>query len=170
MIVMRPVLAASAVAALAVPLVGTAAPVAAAAQHDVITEEYDETEPFAAGEGPCVAWAGTFHEVRHGAYKLVSPPNGRGETHVNGSVDGAVEVVPDDSRQPSYAGTYREKVDAVVSGITDDGFGFERVSQYHLKPRLHGSDGSQIVLTLRGKVTVNGRGVVTVQRDVMECR
>jgi hypothetical protein len=64
-------------AALAISLVAAALAIGALpaagapAQHDVYVEEYDAYEPFAAGEHPCVDWAGTFHEVRAGESKLV---------------------------------------------------------------------------------------------------
>ena len=85
---------------------------AAGAEHVIEPEDYDEVEHFDAGEGFCVDWAGSFHEVRHGAYRLLTAPGGQvtGETHVNGVIAGLVELVPDDPGLPTYTGSYREKV------------------------------------------------------------
>ena len=44
------------------------------AEHAFFPEDYDAYEHFDAGEGICVDWAGTFHEVRQGGYRLVAPP------------------------------------------------------------------------------------------------
>lgn len=145
-------------------------PASAGATHGYIPEDYDAAEHFAAGEGLCVPWAGTFHEVRHGGYQLVTTPGDRSMVHVNGSIDGYVELVPDDSRLASYTGTYKEKLEVVAGTIGEDDFEFERVGQYHLKSRLDGSDGSEIVLTLRGKFTINGNGRIVVERDLYGCR
>ncbi len=45
---------------------------AGGAEHSFLIEDYDAYEHFAAGDGPCVSWAGTFHEVRSGGYRLVA--------------------------------------------------------------------------------------------------
>jgi hypothetical protein len=149
-------------------LAGPAA--AAGAQHDFYPEDYDAYEHFAAGEGFCVDWAGTFHEVRRGGYRLVAAKGGQqpGELHVNGAIDGLVELIPDDPALPTYAGTYREKVNAVVTSFSDEG-DVERVGQYRLRSTLHGSDGSSYELRLSGKTTFNASGVLTVQRETFTC-
>jgi hypothetical protein len=141
----------------------------APAQHDVYVEEYDAYEPFDAGENPCVDWAGTFHEVRAGQAKLVSSvgdgPSDEG--HVNGVVDGFVELIPDDATLPSYSGTYREKLNVLVtiSGQADDLL----IAQYRLRSVLTGTDGSRLTMSLSGKITVNGRGDVVISRDEFTC-
>lgn len=148
------------------------APVASAgAIHDDQPETYDATEPFAAGEGMCVPWAGRLHEVRSGLYRQVTPPGGprSPELHVNGVIQGAIEIRPDDPDLPTYSGTYREKVNAVVLGTSPDGDDLLRVGQYRLRLPLTGTDGSRLLLTLAGKVTVNANGVTTVSRDSFTC-
>lgn len=143
----------------------------AGAIHEDQSETYDETRPFAAGEGMCVPWAGSFHEVRSGVYRLVTPPSdgeGRG-MHVNGVIHGMVELVPDDPALPTYAGTYREKVNAVVLGTSPEGADLLRVGQYRLRLPLTGTDGSHLFVTLSGKVTVNANGVTTVERGTFTC-
>jgi len=156
----------------ALAFVGSAAgPVSAAgAEHVFYPENYDASEHFAAGEGFCVAWAGTFHEVRHGGYRLVAAPGGRedGELHVNGVIDGSVELIPDDASLPTYSGDYREKVNGVVIAFTDEG-DIERVGQFRLRSTLNGTDGSSLELRLSGKVTYNANGVLTVDREVFTC-
>jgi hypothetical protein len=143
----------------------------AGASHEFVPESYDEAETFAAGEGFCVPWAGTFHEVRTGGYTYLTPPGGqvRGEAHVNGVINGQVALIPDDPTLPTYAGTYREKVNAIVVGTDAEGFDVLRLGQYRLTLPLAGSDGSTIILSLSGKVTVNAKGVTTVSRDVLSC-
>ncbi len=163
-----------------ITLVGTAILLAAAAagpataggaQHDFYPENYDAYEHFNAGEGFCVDWAGTFHEVRHGGYRLVAAPGGQqpGELHVNGIIDGRVELIPDDAALPTYSGDYREKVNGIVTEFTDEG-DVERVAQYRLRSTLHGTDGSSLDLVLSGKLTINANGVATVEREVFSCK
>ena len=79
-----------------------------------------------------------------------------------------VELVPDDASLPTYAGEYREKVNGVLTAITDEE-DVERVGQYRLSSTLVGSDGSTLELRLSGKVTINANGVTTVERDVFSC-
>jgi hypothetical protein len=156
----------------ALVLVGaTVAPVSASgAQHEFYPETYDAYEHFDAGESFCVTWAGTFHEVRQGGYRLVMAPGGQqpGELHVNGVIDGSVELIPDDAGLPRYSGVYREKVNGVVTAFTDEG-DVERVSQYRLPGTLRGTDGSTLDLRLSGKFTMNPNGVVVVSRDTFTC-
>lgn len=150
-----------------------ASALAAPAQHLTVPETYDATEHFDAGEGSCVPWAGSFHEVRSGEYRLVTAPGGQvpGETHLNGSVDGFVELVPDDPALPTYAGSYREKVGGVLTVVSDDGSGDEaRIAHYRLRLPLTGTDGSHLVLTLAGRYVVAATGEVKVATDVMTCR
>jgi hypothetical protein len=141
----------------------------APAQHDVFVEEYDAYEPFTAGENPCVDWAGTFHEVRSGQGKLLSPGGARhpDEVHVNGVVDGFVELIPDDATFPSYSGTYREKLNGLVT-ISDETEDL-RIAHYRLSSVLTGTDGSRLTMVLWGKITVNGRGDVVISRDEFTC-
>ena len=141
------------------------------AVHDVSVEEYDASEFVPAEENFCGAWDMTFHEVRSGAYQLVTAPGGReeGEVHVNGSIAGFVELTPSNPTLPSYTGTYREKVNAILIGVDDRGFDVLRSGQYRLRLPLQGTDGSSLLLLLSGKLTVNARWEVTVSRDVVTC-
>ena len=55
-------------------LVGSAAGLASAAggaEHAFLIEDYNAYEHFAPGDGPCVSWAGTFHEVRSAGTDLL---------------------------------------------------------------------------------------------------
>jgi len=153
-------------------VVDAAGPTSAAggAEHVFLVEDYDAYEHFAAGDGPCVAWAGTFHEVRSGGYRFVTPPGGQidREFHVNGVIAGFVELIPDAAGLPTYSGTYREKVNAVLTSFTDEG-DTARVSQYRLRSALRGTDGSTLNLRLSGKFTMNANGVVVVSKDTFTC-
>jgi hypothetical protein len=155
----------------AVALVGvTAGPASAAgAEHAFLIEDYNAYEHFAPGEGPCVSWPGTFHEVRSGGYRLVTAPGGRDEEefHVNGVIDGLVELIPDDAALPTYSGSYREKVNAVATAFTAESD--TRGSQYRLRSTLRGTDGTTLDLRLSGKFTMNANGVVAVSRDTFTC-
>jgi len=144
--------------------------VAAGAEHAFLFEDYNAYEHFGAGESACVTWPGTLHEVRSGGYQLVAPPGGQqeGEFHVNGVIDGRVELIPDDAMLPTYAGTYREKVDGVVTAFTEEG-DVSRVAQYRLRSTLYGTDGTALDLRLSGKFTMNANGEVVVSRDVFSC-
>lgn len=159
-----------AVAALAATIALASPASATGAEHAFFPEEFDGSEHFAAGEGFCVPWAGTFHEVRHGGYRLVAAPGGRdpGELHINGVIDGLVELVPDSRSLPTYTGTYREKVTGVVV-LTGDAEDIERVGSFRLRSTLHGTDGSTLQLVLSGHVTVNGTGEQVVDRTVFTC-
>ncbi len=159
-------------AALALGLSTALAPAhAGGAVHQTLPEQYDATEHFAAGEGFCVPWAGSSREVRSGQYRLVTAPGGRvpGETHINGVIAGSVTLTPDDPALPTYSGSYREKVNGVLTGITPEGDDELRVGQYRLRSTLRGTDGSTLALRLAGKVTMNAKGVVTVSRDTFSC-
>jgi hypothetical protein len=161
-----------AVAGLVLVLAPGAAPAAqaAGAEHVFEAESYDEVEHFDVGEGLCVDWAGSFHEVRHGAYRLLTAPGGQiaGEIHVNGVVAGLVELVPDNQDLPTYTGSYREKVNGVITDPDPSGDEL-RIGQYRLESTLRGSDGSSLRLTLSGKLTVNGQGRVVVSREHFAC-
>lgn len=159
-----------AIVAFGVVSIGLAAPVAAApAAHDVFIEEYDAYEAFAPGEAqPCVPWAGTFHEVRSGQAKLVTISSGprAGVVHATGVIDGFVEFIPDDGSLPTYSGTYREKLNAVLLDLATDE---TRVAHFRLRSVLTGSDGSSLTLVLSGKSTLNGQGEVVVDRFRHTC-
>ena len=159
-------------AALALGLSTAIAPAhAGGAVHETVPEQYDAIEHFAAGEGFCVPWAMSFREVRNGQYKLVTAPGGRepGEFHINGVISGSITLTPDDPTLPTYFGTYREKVNGVITGTDDEGFDVERVAQYRLRSTLRGTDGTTLALRLSGKLTTNAHGVVTVSRDTFTC-
>lgn len=141
------------------------------AVRELYPEQWEGSEEFGAGEGPCVEWAGTFHESRTGGYRIVAAPGGRveGEFHVNGQVDGRVELVPDDPALPSYHGDYREKVNGVITGFDEEEGDLARISQFRLRVPLTGTDGSRIVLVMSGKLTENANGAVTVAREQYDC-
>ena len=144
---------------------------AAPATHDVFVEDYDAYEAFAAGDAePCVSWAGTFHEVRSGEVHLVTTTTGpqAGAVHANGVIDGYIEYIPDDHSQPTYAGTYREKLNAALLQLSFDD-DQTRVAQFRLRSRLGGTDGSSLQLVMSGKVTLNGYGDVVVDRSQFTC-
>lgn len=141
---------------------------AAGAQHFTFVEEFDETYAIPADENSCAAADGVLHEVRHGTYDITAAPGGQvaGELHVNGAVDGYVELDPDGSGPlPTYTGTYREKANVIVVSENDD----TRVAQYRLRTRASAPDGSTLLLVLSGKLTVSAQGVTTVSRDVGSC-
>lgn len=153
-------------------LTATAAPAYAdGAAHELYPEEWEGAEAFAAGDGPCVDWAGTFHETRTGGYRVVAAPGGRvdGEFHVNGQIEGEVDLVPDDPTRPTYHGDYREKVNGVITGFDEEEGDLARVSQFRLRVPLTGTDGSRIVLVMSGKLTENANGTVTVARQDFDC-
>lgn len=140
---------------------------AGGARHEIYIEEFDETYAIDAEENACGPWPARIHEVRSGAYKLVTAPGGRvdGEMHVNGVVHGWVAIDPDRGGPlPTYTGTYREKANGVV--LADDG---ERVSQYRLRTVARATDGGTLVLILKGKLTVNANGRVTSEHDLRSC-
>ena len=143
---------------------------AAGAEHAFYPESWDAYEHFGAGDSLCVSWAGTFHEVRHGGYRLLAAPGGQvpGEIHINGVVNGSVELVPDDASLPTYSGSYREKLDGILIGSDDEG-DVERIGQFRLRSTLRGTDGSSLVLAMSGKITVNGQGTLVVERDSFTC-
>lgn len=152
-------------------VLGAAGPASAArAEHDFFPEDYDAYQHFAAGEGLCVDWAGRLHEVRHGGYRLVAAPEGQveGEFHVNGAIEGLIELIPDDPSLPTYAGTYREKVNAVVTDASDDG-DLARVVQVRLRSTLVGTDGSSYQIAVSGKTTYNANGTTVVSRENFSC-
>lgn len=141
------------------------------ASHDVYVESYDDSFHLPGEQNPCGAWGATLHEVRAGQVRLVTPRGGRedGEVHINGAIEGSIELVPDDPALPTYSGGYREKLNGVVTGTDDQGNDTARVAQYRLRAPLRGDDGSRLVLALSGKLTVNGTGVLVVSRDRMTC-
>ena len=147
-------------AALAVPSHG--------ATHVFVPEAFDGTERVNADENPCGQWAATLHEIRRGGYDVLLPPGGQtaGEAHINGSVDGWIQLTPDNPTLPTYTGGYREKVDGVLTDPDSDQF---RVTQFQLRDRLTGSDGSTLVLVLSGKVTVDANGRTVVDRSTASC-
>jgi len=141
---------------------------AAGTSRLVVPEEYDAVEHLAADDNLCGPWAANFHEIRHGQYTLLFAPGGRaaGEAHVNGSVDGWVELAPDDPSLPTYSGDYREKVDGVLLDPANDQF---RVFHFALRDRLHGTDGSTLTIQISGKMTVTPDGRAVVDRSISSC-
>ena len=110
----------------------TSTATAAPAEHFTFDESYDGRTRIAAEENSCGPWAATLHEVRSGSYRIVAAPGGQvpGEVHVNGAVDGLVELVPDDPSLPTYTGSYREKANAVITGAPPT-----RGSMLSIRPR-----------------------------------
>ena len=100
----------------------------------------------------------------------MAAPGGQqpGELHINGVIHGTIELIPDNTSLPTYAGDYREKVNGIVTEFSDSG-DVERVSQFHLRSTLNGTDGSSLDLRLSGKVTFNANRVATVERDTFTC-
>lgn len=153
------------------PLVVCVQASAAPATHDVLVEDYNAYEPFAAGAGePCVPWAGTFHEERYGEIELVTVNSGpqAGEVHLNGAIAGFVGFIPDDTSLPTYTGTYREKLNGVLLelGFDDDQ---SRIAQFRLRSRLTCTDGASLQLAMSGKLTLNGNGHIVVDRVGFTC-
>lgn len=142
---------------------------AAPAQHDTFVESYDGTQAFSAEENPCGPWAATLHVVRSGEYKIVHAAGGQseGEFHVNGAVDGQIELAPDSPALPTYTGSFREKVNAVITGVDEEQGDLARVAQFRLRVPLTGSDGSRHVLAMSGKSTINANGDLVVERSSM---
>lgn len=141
---------------------------AAGAVRFFVPEEFDGTQHMNADDNLCGPWAGTLHEIRHGGYDVLLPPGGQtaGEAHINGAVDGWVQLTPDDPALPTYTGRYREKVAGVLTDPENDQF---RTSHFSLRDRLTGSDGSTLTLVIAGKVTVNANGDVVVERSTESC-
>lgn len=153
-------------------LVLSGTPANGAAQHDLLVEESDEVWQLSADENPCGPWVADLHEIRQGTYRLLQPPGGQvaGEVHVNGSVDGWIEFDPDGSGPlPTYTGSYREKLNVILTGYSEETGDEIRVGQYRLKARLSAADGSRLVLDLAGKITVTARGDMVVARDLAAC-
>lgn len=92
-----------------------------------------------------------------------------GEYHVNGAIDALIQLVPDNPQLPTCAGSYREKLNGVVTGVDDDGNDMMRVAQYRLRVPMTGTDGSRLVLAPSGKVTLDASGRMVVGRDSMTC-
>lgn len=133
-----------------------------------IPEDFDGTEHLASDDNPCGAWSATFHEIRHGGYNVLLPPGGQtsGEAHVNGSVDGWIQLTPDDPSLPTYTGGYREKIDGVLTDPDNDQF---RVMRFQLRDALTGTDGTELVIVLGEKVTVDANGRTIVDRSLASC-
>jgi hypothetical protein len=140
------------------------------AQVDTYVEDYEASEHLSAGENFCGPWATTFHEARNGAYHVVTTPGGpdNAAVKVNGLIDGVLDLIPDDPALPTYHGTYREKINGLLSAFVEANENV-RVTQYRLGSTLVGSDGSTLTLRLTGKFTLNAQGVVVVSHDTFTC-
>ena len=138
------------------------------ATHLFSEEHFDGTEHFTPDTNPCGPWPATLHEIRNGGYRVLLPPGGQtpGEAHINGAVDGWIQLTPDDPSLPTYTGNYREKADGVLTDPDHDQF---RVFRFQLRDRLTGSDGSTLVLVLGAKATVDANGRTVVDRSVATC-
>lgn len=141
---------------------------AAPAQPHVYVEDYDGHEAVEAEENACGDWDATLFEKRSGQYKLVEAPGG--ELHVNGVVHGQVRLVPNDPALPTYGGSYREKINAIITGVDENGDDVARVAQYRLRLAMTGSDGSELLLVESGKVTFTPAGEAVVTRELSSCR
>ena len=146
-----------------------APPVAAApAEHLVVEESWSGSEHFAAGEGPCVPWAGTLAEDRHMTARLVWTGTGPrvGEYAVVAQVDGALSLVPDDATAaPTYAGSYRETATGRFSWDGDE----PRVGRFAVHARATGSDGSALLFVLYGRITLRADGTVVTVDEGLRC-
>ena len=145
---------------------------AAPAQHTRWDAAFDGYMYWSAEDNLCGPYAATLHEVRTGGYTLLQNSGGQqpGETHVNGAVDGRVEIVPEDPSRPTYTGAYREKVTGVYTTIAEEeGQDVARVAMFRLRVPLTGTDGSRPVLLLSGKETLKASGQVVVERFTATC-
>ena len=147
-----------------------ASPAAAAgAEHLSFVEDTEEQWVLSADENPCGPWDADIHEIRHSEYRALVAPAGQveGEIHFNGFVDGSAAIDPDGAAGPlpTYTGTYREKENAIVVSADDD----LRNAQFRLREVATAPDGSQLLLVLSGKLTVNAQGVVTSEQGVASC-
>jgi hypothetical protein len=117
-----------------------------------------------------VPWAGAFHEARSGEVNLVTVSSGphAGGVHLTGAIDGFMEYIPVDASLPTYSGTYREKFTASLYELSF-GSDAERISQFHLRGVLEGTDGSTLNTVMSGKVTINANGAVRVDRFQFTC-
>lgn len=144
---------------LAVPAAGPAH--AEPAQHAYLPESYAGSEHLTAEENSC-GWAATFTETREGGFQLLLAPGGQAqdEVHIRGRVEGTVELVPDDPALPTYRGSYVERVNGVLTGVDEAGDDVMRVVHVRLRTPLTGTDGSRLVVTVTGHVTLNAAGEV----------
>lgn len=161
----------TAVLATSLVLASAGAATAAPAQHETFVESWDGQQHLSAEENLCGHWAATLHEVRSGEYKLVQAPGGQSqdEFHVNGAVDGSVVLDPDDPALPTYTGSYREKVNAIVIGYDEEEGDLARLVHYRLRLPLTGSDGSALVIVMSGTLVVNAHGDLVSDRGSMTC-
>jgi hypothetical protein len=161
----------TALVAASLSLGGGTAATAAPAQHDTFVESWEGQQHLTAADNVCGPWAATLQEARSGDYRIVEAPGGQseGEFHVNGAVDGRVVLTPDDPALPTYSGTYREKVNAIVTGLDEEGGDLVRVGHFRLRTPLTGSDGSALVLAMSGRVTVNALGELVVEWFSVTC-
>lgn len=160
----------TALVAAALTLTSGTAAIAAPAQHDTLIESWQGREHLSPEDNMCGPWAATIHEARSGTYRIVEAPGGRseGEFHVNGAVDGQIILTPDNPALPTYSGSYREKVNAIVIGVDDEG-DLARVGHFRLRAQLAGSDGSGLVLTMSGQFTITALGELVAERFSFTC-
>ncbi len=145
---------------------------AAPAQHMHMDAAFDGYQHWSAEDNLCGPYDATFHEVRTGGYAILQTSGGQqpGEIHVNGAVDGHVEIVPDDPSLPTYTGDYREKVGGIYTSVAEEeGQDVARVAMFRLRVPLTGTDGSRLVLLLSGKETLKASGQVVVERFTTSC-
>jgi hypothetical protein len=143
---------------------------AGSVKRGVYVEEFDATTPFAAGENPCVGYAGALHETRSGSYALMAPEKGprNAELKVRGAVDGFMEITPTNPLDgPSYVGRYSERV---VGWLTDPDTDTLRVGHFRLRGRLAGSDATSVVISSTFKVTLKPDGTAVVERQSTTCQ
>ncbi len=136
----------------------------------VYIEEFDAATQFAAGENPCVGYAGALHETRSGSYALMAPGKGprSAELKVRGAVDGFMEITPTNPFDgPRYVGRYSERVVGWLTELEPDTF---RVGNFRLQGRLAGSDGTSVVFKITFKVTMKPDGTAVVERQSTSCQ
>lgn len=160
----------TALVAAALTLTSGTAAIGAPAQHGTFAESWQGQRHLSVDDNMCGPWAATIHEARSGTYRIVEAPGGRssGEFHINGAVDGQISLTPDNPGLPTYSGSYREKVNAIVVGVDDEG-DLSRIAHFRLRAPLAGSDGSGLVLTMSGRFTTNAHGQVVTERFSFTC-
>lgn len=159
-------LAASPILALPTHQAAAAEPVA----HQHVTFTETSVEQFAAGQGPCVNYAGTIRENRACDVRIASYLTGpnAGQVHVVGDVDGIVDLLPGTGQPgPAYRGSYREHLN--FTGYLGDQGDAPIRNAFHLHAYLTGTDGSRLTLHASGYLIVGPDGQPRATSDRRSC-
>jgi hypothetical protein len=157
----KAVLAAFAVAAVAATPAGAAA---GGAGTETLTEHFHETLLFSESvSNPCTGEPGMLSATAtNGVFHLTTQADG--DAWVTGTVEGIVTFVPE------------EPGAAQASGHFTSWFGEELNNKNHVEHDtstfiLKGSDGSHVVLKMKGHLGTNANGAVTVEfhRESLHC-